>query len=284
VPAWIKTEYERQIGMVLLESYGLTEASPVVTIERPGMPRREGASGLTLPGMETRVVDADGRDVSPGELGELLVRGRNVMKGYFPDAGGDGAGRRGRLHTGDLVRKDADGHVYMVDRLKHVIICGGYNIYPKEVEERCTSTPPRSSARWWECSTPSGRDPEGVHRAPRRRASDGGGDRGLLPSLPRCLQGAAGSGVHDEPAPYRHREDPEGGAGRPGPRARVTWAGSTARWRDHRWGQRYRSRDMLRFVAGGSGRQWNERGQCGAVLDAAGPADVDRMRCAPTSP
>lgn len=135
VPAWIKTEYERQIGMVLLESYGLTEASPVVTIERPGAPRREGACGLTLPGMETRVVDADGRDVPPGELGELLVRGRNVMKGYFqmPEATAR-AIVDGWLHTGDLMRKDADGHVYMVDRLKHMIICGGYNIYPKEVE------------------------------------------------------------------------------------------------------------------------------------------------------
>jgi long-chain acyl-CoA synthetase len=135
VPAWIKTEYERQIGMVLLESYGLTEASPVVSIERPGASRREGACGLTLPGMETRVVDADGKDVPPGELGELVVRGRNVMKGYFemPEATAK-AIVDGWLHTGDLMRKDADGHLYMVDRLKHMIICGGYNIYPKEIE------------------------------------------------------------------------------------------------------------------------------------------------------
>jgi len=135
VPSSLKAAYEREIGMVLLESYGLTEASPVVTIERPGLPRREGACGLTLPGMETRVVDAAGRDVEAGELGELLVRGPNVMKGYFnmPDA----TARTivdGWLRTGDLVRKDADGYVYMVDRLKHMIICGGYNIYPKEVE------------------------------------------------------------------------------------------------------------------------------------------------------
>jgi long-chain acyl-CoA synthetase len=135
VPNALKTEYEREIGMVLLESYGLTEASPVVTIERPGMPRREGACGITLPGMETRVVDAKGQEVAPGELGELLVRGPNVMKGYFqmPEA----TARTivdGWLHTGDLVRKDADGYVYMVDRLKHMIICGGYNIYPKEIE------------------------------------------------------------------------------------------------------------------------------------------------------
>ena len=135
VPTALKTEYERDIGMVLLESYGLTEASPVVTIERPGLPRREGACGLTLPGMETKVVDATGQEVPPGELGEMLVRGPNVMKGYFemPEA----TTRTivdGWLHTGDLMRKNADGHVYMVDRLKHMIICGGYNIYPKEIE------------------------------------------------------------------------------------------------------------------------------------------------------
>ena len=135
VPSALKVQYQLEVGMTLLESYGLTEASPVVTIERPGLPRREGACGITLPGMETRVVDAKGQDVPPGELGELLVRGPNVMKGYFqmPQATAETI-IDGWLHTGDLVRKDADGYVYMVDRLKHMIICGGYNIYPKEIE------------------------------------------------------------------------------------------------------------------------------------------------------
>ncbi len=135
VPTALKTEYERDIGMVLLESYGLTEASPVVSIERPGLPRHEGGCGVTLPGMETKVVDARGCELPPGELGELLVRGPNVMKGYFemPEATAR-AVVDGWLHTGDLMRKDAEGHLYMVDRLKHMIICGGYNIYPKEIE------------------------------------------------------------------------------------------------------------------------------------------------------
>jgi len=135
VPTALKTDWQRAVGMTLLESYGLTEASPVVTIERPGRPRREGSCGLTLPGMETRVVDAGGREVPPGAPGELLVRGPNVMKGYFemPEATAKTI-VDGWLHTGDLVRKDADGYVYMVDRLKHMIICGGYNIYPKEIE------------------------------------------------------------------------------------------------------------------------------------------------------
>lgn len=135
VPGVLKAQYEREVGMTLLESYGLTEASPVVTIERPDRPRREGACGIALPGIELRVVDAGGREVPPGTLGQLLVRGPNVMKGYFHMPGATAATIvDGWLHTGDLVRQDADGYVYMVDRLKHMIICGGYNIYPKEIE------------------------------------------------------------------------------------------------------------------------------------------------------
>ena len=108
---------------------------PVGSTGPPGLPRGEGACGLTLPGMETKVVDGSGHEVPPGELGEMLVRGPNVMKGYFemPEATAR-AIADGWLRTGDLMRKDADGHLSMVDRLKHMIICGGYNIYPKEIE------------------------------------------------------------------------------------------------------------------------------------------------------
>lgn len=135
VPTALKTQYQRDLGMILLESYGLTEASPVVTIERPDRPRREGACGTALPGIDLRIVDADGHDVPPGAVGELLVHGPNVMKGYFqmPEATAETI-VDGWLHTGDLVRRDADGYLFMVDRLKHMIICGGYNIYPKEIE------------------------------------------------------------------------------------------------------------------------------------------------------
>lgn len=135
VPATLKAAWQRETGIVLLESYGLTEASPVVSIERPDLPRREGSCGLALPGLEARVVDAEGRDLPPGELGELLVRGPAVMKGYFelPEATARTV-VEGWLHTGDLVRMDAEGYIYMTDRIKHMIICGGYNIYPKEIE------------------------------------------------------------------------------------------------------------------------------------------------------
>jgi acyl-CoA synthetase (AMP-forming)/AMP-acid ligase II len=135
VPQSLKAAWKHEVGMTLIESYGLTEASPVVSIERPETPRREGSCGLPLPGMETRVVNHDNQDVPCGEPGELLVRGANVMRGYFemPEATAQTV-VDGWLHTGDLVRMDRDGYLYMIDRIKHMIICGGYNIYPKEVE------------------------------------------------------------------------------------------------------------------------------------------------------
>jgi long-chain acyl-CoA synthetase len=134
VPVDLKLAFEKEVGMFLAESYGLTEASPVVCVERPGQERRLGSCGLTLPGMETRV-DQEDKEVPPGEVGELIVKGPNVMKGYWkmPEETAKTL-RGGWLHTGDLVRKDKDGYIYVVDRLKDMIICGGYNIYPKEIE------------------------------------------------------------------------------------------------------------------------------------------------------
>lgn len=135
VPEKLKLEFEREVGMYLAESYGLTEASPVVCVERPGMERRPGSCGITLPGMETRVVDENDQPVPAGEVGELILRGPNVMPGYWnmPEQTAKTL-RGGWLHTGDLVKKDGDGYIYVVDRLKDMIICGGYNIYPKEIE------------------------------------------------------------------------------------------------------------------------------------------------------
>lgn len=135
VPVALKIAFEKEVGMFLAESYGLTEASPVVCVERPERERRIGSCGLTLQGMETRVVNSAGEDVPTGEVGELIVKGPNVMKGYWkmPEETANTV-REGWLYTGDLVRKDEDGYVYIVDRIKDMIICGGFNIYPKEIE------------------------------------------------------------------------------------------------------------------------------------------------------
>ena len=136
VPVDLKLDFEKEVGMFLAESYGLTEASPVVCVERPGRERRLGSCGLTLPTIQTRVVDQDGKDVPPGEVGELIVSGYpHIMEGYWkmPEETAE-AIRDGWLYTGDLVRKDEDGYIYVVDRVKDMIVCGGYNIYPKEIE------------------------------------------------------------------------------------------------------------------------------------------------------
>lgn len=136
VPLDLKLDFEKEVGMLLVESYGLTETSPVVCVERPGRERRIGSCGLTLPGMETRVIDKDGKDVVPGEVGELIVSGYpHIMKGYWKMLKETSETiREGWLYTGDLVRKDQDGYIYVVDRVKDMIVCGGYNIYPKEIE------------------------------------------------------------------------------------------------------------------------------------------------------
>jgi long-chain acyl-CoA synthetase len=135
VPVHLKLSFEKEVGMFLAEGYGLTESAPNLCIERPGQERRIGSCGLTLPGMETRVVNREDRDVPVGEVGEIIARSPTLMKGYWkiPEETAKTL-RGGWLHTGDLGRKDKEGYVYIVDRLKDMIICGGFNIYPKEIE------------------------------------------------------------------------------------------------------------------------------------------------------
>jgi len=118
-----------------VESYGLTEISPVACVERPHMERRAGSCGIVFPGMEPKIVDHNDEEVPDGEVGELIIQGPTHMLGYFkmPEETKE-AIRDGWLHTGDLFRKDRDGYLYFVDRLKHMIVTAGYNIYPKEVE------------------------------------------------------------------------------------------------------------------------------------------------------
>jgi acyl-CoA synthetase (AMP-forming)/AMP-acid ligase II len=117
--------------------YGCTEASPNITIlKAKDSLRKQACVGPPLPFLEVRIVDDEDRDVPQGEVGELICRGPNVMKGYYKDPE---ATREvligGWLHTGDLARLDEEGFVYIVDRKKDVIVSGGENIYPREIEE-----------------------------------------------------------------------------------------------------------------------------------------------------
>lgn len=135
LPVEVLLDFERTFGCVVLEGYGLSETSPVATFNLPER-RRVGSIGLPIAGVDLRVVDDGGADVEPGQPGEILVRGHNVMKGYWCDPEATAATIVGGwLHTGDVGRQDEDGFFYIVDRKKELIIRGGYNVYPREVEE-----------------------------------------------------------------------------------------------------------------------------------------------------
>ncbi|OUM84699.1 MAG: long-chain fatty acid--CoA ligase [Bacillus thermozeamaize] len=123
-------------GGLLVEGYGLTEASPVTHSNPINGLRKVGSIGIPWPDTDARIVDEEGNDVPVGEVGELIIRGPQVMKGYWnrPDETAKTL-RDGWLYTGDMARMDEDGYFYIVDRKKDMIIAGGFNIYPREVED-----------------------------------------------------------------------------------------------------------------------------------------------------
>ena len=136
LPPEIVEPFEKKFGGRLLEGYGLTEASPVVSTTRLSGVRKLGSVGQPLPGVEIAILDDDDRALPIGDTGEIGVRGPNVMLGYYglPEETAR-ALRNGWLHTGDVGRLDADGFLYVVERKKDLIIRGGFNVYPREVED-----------------------------------------------------------------------------------------------------------------------------------------------------
>ena len=136
LPDKIVDEFKRKFGAPIAEGYGLSEASPAVFLTTHGE-ERQGSCGKLLEGTEVRLVDEDGNDVAQGEVGEVLVRGGQVMLGYWnnPKATAEALDADGWLHTGDVGKVDADGYYYIVNRIKELIISMGENIYPREVEE-----------------------------------------------------------------------------------------------------------------------------------------------------
>jgi len=143
LPGEIARAFENITGGQLVEGYGLSEASPVVTANPMRGKRRIGSIGIPFPNTDVELValepDAEGNwpQVPHGEEGELVVFGPQVMKGYWnnPTETANALDKRGGLHTGDIAKMDEDGFVYIVDRKKDIIISGGYNIVPREVEE-----------------------------------------------------------------------------------------------------------------------------------------------------
>jgi long-chain acyl-CoA synthetase len=136
LPVRIMELFEGLAGVPISEGYGLTEASPVVTSNAAGPVTKPGTVGPAIPGCEVKIVDESGNEVARGELGEVICRGPNIMKGYWkqPQATAE-ALRDGWLHTGDLGTMDNDGYISIADRIKDMIIVSGFNVYPREVEE-----------------------------------------------------------------------------------------------------------------------------------------------------
>ena len=132
----LKTEIEKLFGQPLHNGYGLTESSPSVSLTRIGAPRSDTSVGQVIKGVEIRLVDSAEADVAQGEVGELWIRGPNVMQGYYRDPQQSASVMRpgGWLNSGDLARQDADGALFIVGRTKELIIRSGFNVYPVEVE------------------------------------------------------------------------------------------------------------------------------------------------------
>jgi long-chain acyl-CoA synthetase len=136
MPEQVAHDLEARCGLVLREGYGLTEASPVVTTSS-GIEPRIGSVGQVVPDLELRLVDPDGSDALAGDPGEIWVRGPNVFQGYWrhPEATARVVTSDGWLRTGDVAIADDDGYLWLVDRVKDVIIVSGFNVFPAEVEE-----------------------------------------------------------------------------------------------------------------------------------------------------
>jgi long-chain acyl-CoA synthetase len=136
MPVELMRGFERAFGCKVLEGYGLSETSPVASFNHPDRERKPGSIGTPIEGVEMKVVDEQDHEVAQGDVGEIVIRGHNVMKGYWNRADATAeAIRGGWFHSGDMATVDEDGYFFIVDRKKDMIIRGGYNVYPREIEE-----------------------------------------------------------------------------------------------------------------------------------------------------
>lgn len=136
LPVALLNNFEKKFNVRVSEGYGLSEASPVTCFNPLDRPRKAGSIGTSILHVENKIVNELGEELPVGAVGELIVSGPNVMKGYYKMPEETAAAiRNGWLYTGDLARMDEDGYFYIVDRKKDLIIVGGFNVYPREVEE-----------------------------------------------------------------------------------------------------------------------------------------------------
>jgi long-chain acyl-CoA synthetase len=136
MPVELMRGFEKAFGCKVLEGYGLSESSPVASFNHPDRERKPGSIGTPIEGVEMKIVDDGGNEVAQGDIGEIVIKGHNVMNGYWKreDATAETI-VDGWLHTGDIGKVDEDGYFFIVDRKKEMIIRGGYNVYPREIEE-----------------------------------------------------------------------------------------------------------------------------------------------------
>jgi long-chain acyl-CoA synthetase len=136
MPVEVMKAFEEKFGVEILEGYGLSETSPVASFNMPGRPRTPGSIGYPVWGVELAILDDKDRPLPDGERGEICIRGHNIMKGYWKRAEATAETMRsGWFHSGDIGIRDPNGSYRIVDRVKDMIIRGGFNVYPREVEE-----------------------------------------------------------------------------------------------------------------------------------------------------
>jgi len=144
LPLEVKERFEEIAGCKLIEGYGLTESSPVAVANPLFGENKKGSIGIPLPNtvVEIRDIEGERKPMPIGEIGEICIKGPQVMKGYLGNEAETKATiRSGRLHTGDMGYMDKDGYIYIVDRLKEMIITSGFNVYPREIEEELYKHP-----------------------------------------------------------------------------------------------------------------------------------------------
>ncbi len=147
MPVEVMRAFGEKFKVSILEGYGLSETSPVATFNRLDRPAKPGSVGLPVWGVSVRVVDPNDNDVPQGEMGEILIKGHNIMKGYYKRPAETAETLRGGwFHSGDLGTFDEDGFLSITDRVKDMIIRGGFNVYPREVEEVMMTHPAVSLA------------------------------------------------------------------------------------------------------------------------------------------
>lgn len=136
MPVEVLQQFEQRFNLPLAEGYGLSESSAVTAVNPLDGKRKPGSVGVSIPNVQNKIVDAEGAEVPRGEVGELIVKGPNVMMGYLGMPAETSATiKDGWLYTGDLAKMDEEGYIFIVDRKKDMLLVGGYNVYPREVEE-----------------------------------------------------------------------------------------------------------------------------------------------------